>query len=456
MDSSIRIRKKFLLVTIIALSAFHPVLFGQGFTLKQCVEYANKNNGNIINANYDITIAQKKVKEQIGTMLPQVDVSGSYTDNLKLSTTVLPGELMGKPGTQIPVTMGTKHNLSGNVQLTQKIFDPTFGVALQAAKISKQFSEQTFRKTTEQTAYNISGTYYQTLVIEKQKNSLSATIVASEKLLTSAELKYKNGMAKKVDVDKIRVSYNNTKSQLQQSELSYKQSLNTLKYQMGMPVDSSIVLFDITVQNVEIQTLEKQADSFSVDNLIDYQLQKTNLSAYETDKKRNMAGYLPSLSFSANYGYSAMRNEFDFTKSGGDWFPSSNIGLSLKIPIFDGLQRHAKVSQSILNIEKSKINIHLTEQSIKVDLSNSEIQYRNAIDNIHNEKDNLDLAESVYKNTQLQYQQGAGSSLDLVQAESSYRESLNNYYNKLLNLYIARVNLEQSKGTLMNYINNLK
>jgi outer membrane protein TolC len=455
MNSFIRIRVKFLFTITIAFITSLLSLFGQEFTLKQCITYANENSGTIKNANYDIAIAQKKVKEQVGTMLPQMDASGSYTDYLKLNTTVLPGEIMGQPGTQIPIKMGTKHNFSGNVQLTQKIFDPTFGAELQAAKISKQLSEQTLKKTTEQTVYNISGTYYQTLVIEKQTNSLKATLEASERLLASTELKYKNGMAKKVDVDKIRVSYNNTKSQLQQSELSYKQSLNNLKFEMGMPVDSLLVLMD-TMLNIDIKVLEILPDSFSIDNQIDYQLQKTNLSAYEADKKRNMAGYLPSLSINANYGYSAMRNEFDFTKSGGDWFASSSIGLTLKIPIFDGLQRQSKVSQSRLNIEKSKVNIHLTEQSIKVDISNSEIQYRNAVENIHNEKDNLDLAESVYKNIQLQYQQGAGSSLDLVQAESSYRESLNNYYNKLLNLYIARINLEQSKGTLIDYINNLK
>jgi outer membrane protein TolC len=120
------------------------------------------------------------------------------------------------------------------------------------------------------------------------------------------------------------------------------------------------------------------------------------------------------------------------------------------------MQRKARISQSQLNIEKSMENMRLTEQSITVELSNSEMQYRNAVDNISNEKDNLDLAENVYKNTQLEYQQGAGSSLDLVQAESSYRESLNIFYNKLLNLYIAKINLEQSKGTLMDYINTLK
>jgi len=448
-----RRKLKFRFLTLFfAISSFY--LHAQKpLSLKECINYSNTNNSNIKNASYDVTISQKKVNEQIGTMLPQIDASGTYTDNLKLGTTVLPGELMGQPGTQIPVTMGTKHNLSGSVQLTQKIFDPTFGIALNAAKISKQLSEQTLTKTSEQTAYNISITYYQTLVIEKQMNSLRTTLVASEKLLESTELKHENGMAKKVDVDKIRLSYNNTKSQLQQSELSYSQSLNTLKYQMGMPVDSSIVLLD-TVLNINFQTIEIQPDSFSVNNHIDYQLQKTNLSVYEMDKKRNIAGYLPSLSFNASYGYSAMRNKFDFTKSGGDWYPSSSIGITLKVPIFDGLQRQARVSQSRLNIEKSKVNIQLTEQSIKVDILNYEMQYRNSIDNIRNEKDNLDLAESVYKNTQLEYQQGVSSPLDLVQAESSYRESQNNYYNKLLNLYIARIELEKAKGNLMNFINN--
>jgi outer membrane protein TolC len=454
MRKTLKFKELIFLTLFSAISSFY--LHAQKpLTLKECINYSITNNSNIKIAGYDVTMSQKKVDEQKGTMLPQVDAYGSYTYNLKLSTTVLPGELVGQPGTQIPVTMGTKHNLSGSVQLTQKIFDPTFGIALNAAKISKQLLEQTLLKTSEQTVYNISITYYQTLVIEKQMNSLRATLVASEKSLESTILKYKNGMAKKVDVDKIRVSYNNTNSQLQQSELSYSQSLNTLKYEMGMPLDSTIILLD-TVLTINIQPIEFQPDSFSVRNHIDYQLQKTNLSIYEMDKKRNKAGYLPSLSFNANYGYNAMRNNFNFVTIGGDWYPGSSLGITLKVPIFDGLQRNAKIAQSTLNIEKSMENMRLTEQSIKVELSNSEIQYRNAVDNISNEKDNLDLAENVYKNTQLEYQQGAGSSLDLVQAESSYRESLNNYYNKLLSLYIAKINLEQSKGTLMDYINTLK
>jgi outer membrane protein TolC len=122
-------KKMKITILTVVLSIFSVCAVGQGFTLKQCVEYANKNNGNITNANYDVDIAQKKVNEQIGTILPQIDASGSYTDNVKLNTTVLPGDLMGQPGTNISVKMGTQHNISGGVQLTQKIYDPTFGTA---------------------------------------------------------------------------------------------------------------------------------------------------------------------------------------------------------------------------------------------------------------------------------------------------------------------------------------
>ena len=440
---------------ILALSFLSLGTFGQGFTLKQCVDYANTYNGNLKNAASDVRIAQKKIDEQVGSMLPQIDASSSYVNNLLLATTLLPGEIIGKPGTEVPVTFGTKHNVQAGITLNQKIFDPTFGVALKAVKISKDQAEQFRRKTAEQTAYSISGTFYQTLVIGKQINTLHATSEASARLLASTELKFNNGMAKKVDVDKIKVSFNNIHSQLQQSELSYLQSLNNLKYQMGMPVDSTLVLSSDAIET-DLRVFEAPVDSFHIENRVDYLLQKINLSGYELDKKRNQSGYLPTLSLNANYGVSAMRNQFDFTNPSGQWYPSSGIGVTLKIPIFDGLQRQARISQSKLNIEKSKESIHLTEQSIRVDLSNYEIQYRNAIDNIHNEKDNLDLAESVYKNVQNQYQQGACSTLDVVQAESSYTESQNNYYNKLLTLYVARINLEQTKGTLINYINKQK
>jgi len=454
MRRTLKFKEIILLTLFFAISSFY--LHAQKpLTLKECINYSLANNSNIKIASYNVDISQKKIAEQVGNYLPQINASGSLDDNLKLSTQLLPGEMLGgTPGTYVPVTFGNKYSLSGGVQLTQKLYDPTYLYGIKSAKINKEMSVQTLQKTNEQTVFNIGLVYYQTLVIQMQVNVLKSTLVASELSLKSIELKFKNGMAKTTDVDKIRVNFNNTKSQLEQAELSYSQSLNTLKYYMGMPVDNSIALADTTI-SISNHSLEDESRSNTeMDNVIDYQLQKTNISLMQINKKTNLAAFHPSISFYGNYNYNAMRQEFNFFDSGKDWYSSSAIGLKLTIPIFDGLQRNSKVAQSELNIKIAKENLLVTEQSIKVDISNYEIQYKNAIDNINREKENLDLAESVFKNTQLEYQQGAGSTLDLIQSESSYTVAQNTYFNKLLNFYIARIELEKAKGTLMNFINN--
>lgn len=428
---------------------------GQQFSLKQCIDYAASNSRNIKVAHLNAKISDKVVNEQIGKSLPQIDLNSTIQDNVKITTQVLPGEFFGRPGTFIPIKMGTQYNASAGLSLTQKVFDPSFWVALKAARISREMADQTIQQTDEQTFYSVSSTYYRALILKKQLDNLKLILNASRKTLESSERKFENGIVKKVDVDKIKVSYNNINSQVQQTELSYNQILNNLKFYMGMPVDSSIVLADGLPDNITEITKVVNDENF-ISKRIDYQIQKTNVTLYEADKQNNIAAYLPRLSFYANYNYQAMRSEFDLFQKGKNWYNSSAIGVQLTIPIFSGFSRFAKVEQSNLNILKAKESLSQTEQSIKVELSNYNIQFQNAVDNIQNEKENLELAESVYKNTQTEFSQGVSSSIDLVQAESSLRETQNNYYNKLLTLYIARLDLEKSRGNLINFINNIK
>ncbi|MFA6540467.1 MAG: TolC family protein [Bacteroidota bacterium] len=448
--------KSIKLITVL-FGVFCFQMFGQSYSLKQAIEYAKQNNSNIKIANLNFDVSDKKVKETIGSGLPQLDFTGSLEDNLKIQTQLLPGVMFGSSEELIPVKFGTKYNLSAGLQLTQKIFDYSFWVGIDAAKLNTRLSEQKLQKIEEEIIYNGAIAYYNALVIQKQFENLKAILAASEQTLKSTELKYQNGMTKKIDVDKIKVSFNNTISQTQQAELNYKQALNNLKYEMGMPVDSTITLSDSISENIRGLFFDAlQTNNTVYENRIDYQILKTNRGLYESEKSNNIAAFFPTLSFSADYSYQAQCSKFNFFASDKDWFNSSSIGLTLKVPIFSGFQNYAKVEQSDLNIKIAEENLKLAEQSIKVELSNYEIQYRSALDNIRNEKENLDLAESVFRNTQLEFKQGAGSSLDLVQAESSLRETQNNFYTKLLGLCVAGLDLEKSKGTLNNFYNNLK
>ena len=386
-----KLMMKFNLLILLGFILNDVSLYAQkSFTLKECIKYSLNNNSNIKIANYDVVISKKKIKEQLGNYLPQINVLGELDDNLKLNTQLMPAEMMGgTPGTYIPVSFGNKYSMSGGLQLTQKIYDPSYIYGIKSAKVNKNISELSQQQTNELTIYNISLNYYQSLVIQMQMNVLKSTLVSSKQSLKSIELKYNNGMAKKIDVNKIKVSYNNTKSQLEQTELSYSQSLNTLKYNIGMSMDSTIILADTTIDAINKIFIVETSSKYQIDNVFDYQLKKANISLFQLDKKTKVAAFLPTLSFFGNYNYNAMRQEFNFFDSGKDWYPSSGIGIKLNIPIFDGLQRNSRLAQSELNIRKAKENLLLTEQSIKVNISNYDIQYQNALDNIEREKKTL-------------------------------------------------------------------
>ncbi len=448
--------KKNLKITTLLL-LLQVAVSGQVFSLKDCINYAEQKSSSIKVSALDYDLSKQKVNEQIGTALPQIDFSSTLEDKLKLSTTVMPGELMGQPGKTIALQMGTKYNLSAGITLNQKLFSPSFWVGLKAAKISEEMSQLTQQKTTEQVLYNVGTAYYKAVVIQKQLENLQKILQASKASLTSTQLKFANGIGKKIDVDKVQVSYNNTYSQLQQTELQYKEALNNLKYEMGMPVADELKLNDALD---EASARSGKTDSDDYKNFLnlrtDYKLQKSNISLYEADRENNLSAYLPTLSFYANYNYQAMRNQFNLFGKDQDWYNNSAIGLELKIPIFSGFSRYAKVEQSTLNIEKEKENLRQNEQSIYVDVSNKTYEYDNALSNIQIEKDNMLLAESVYRNTQQEFSQGTSSSLDLTQAERSLVEAQNNYYTRLQSLYIARLDLEKAQGTLNNFLHNIK
>lgn len=428
---------------------------GEVFSIKDCIQYAGSHNSNLKIARLDERIAQQDVNETVGRGLPQVNVSGSYTDNLKLPVSLVPAEFFGgEPGTFAPLTFGTKYSTTLRGEVTQMIFDPSFWIGLKAAKYSNLYYQQVTRQTSEQETYDIANAYYQVIVSQEQLQLLQSNLASTQKTLATTELQFKNGVAKQVDVNRLKVNANTLQSQIQQAELSLVQTLNKLKFEMGMPLERKVILSDTTLDFREEEAVLDEPASSYVENRIDYQTLQTSRELQELDARNQRSGYYPTLSAFANYQFQAQRDDFTFFKSGEQWFKSSAIGLQLNIPIFDGLQRNARVQKSKLNVKRVEENINLTKQNINLEVSNALTQYRNTIQRIEAEGQNVQLAEEVYQVTQLEFREGVGTSTDVVSAETDLRQVQNTYITTLLDLYIARLNLERAKGNIINYVNS--
>ncbi|QNF34671.1 TolC family protein [Adhaeribacter swui] len=437
------------------------------FSIRDCILYAQQNNSNLKVSRLDERIAQQQTNQVKGRGLPQINANGSFENRLKVPLLVIPGGFGGgvspdssgsntgdnANGKGIP--LGYKYNSALNAEITQMIYDPSFWVGLKAARYSSQLYQQTTQQVTEETAYNIANAYYQVIVAQKQWQLLQSNLKSTQQILATTELQFQNGVARKVDVSRLRVNASNLQSQIRQAELNMQQALNALKFQMGMSLKEQVVLTDTTLTFNQTEVVGTDAPDNYFENRIEYKILKTNLELQNLDRRNISSGYFPSLRAFANYGYQGQGADFGFFRTPNNgWvdYTTSSVGLRLSIPLFDGLQRSAQVRQSRLRFQQLEENMQLTKQSINLEVSNALTQYQNTLQRIQAEQDNVALAREVYDVTQLEFREGVGSSTDLVEAETSLRQTQNTFITTLLDWYTARLDLERAKGTLMDYL----
>ena len=64
------------------------------------------------------------------------------------------------------------------------------------------------------------------------------------------------------------------------------------------------------------------------------------------------------------------------------------------------------------------------------------------------QQENMKLAEEVYNVAKVKYEEGLGSSLEIINADADYKEAQTNYYSALYDALVAKVELQKAYGTL--------
>jgi outer membrane protein len=126
------------------------------------------------------------------------------------------------------------------------------------------------------------------------------------------------------------------------------------------------------------------------------------------------------------------------------WYSYSTFGVTLNIPIFSGLQRTYQVQQSKLALLKVENSFTSLKQSIDLSIQQNTVTYKNALETLRSQDENMKLAEKVARVTKIKYEQGVGSNIEVIDAESSLREAQVNYYNALFDAIISKIDLDKA------------
>lgn len=409
-------------------------------SLKEAQEYALKYNKMVISARSDVAASQAAVWESISSALPQVSASGSFADNLKLMTTLLPGEFFGKPGTKIPVTFGSQFNSSAGVQANMLIFNAPLFIGIETTKLAQKLSQESLEKSELDTKESVSTAYYLILVSEKSLDILNGNLSNLNETLKSTKSMFSVGMAESTDVDQMASNVsmvdNSKSSMLRTIELNY----NLLRFQLGVPAETKITL----TETLETMTNEINVDAllsqdFDYTKNINYRLMEGQELMSSLALKTQKASVLPTLSGYYTYGTNGMGDKLNNLQ----WFPNSVAGLQISVPIFASGQRYSRIKKAQINLDKARVTkdmvteqLMIQEKQLRYNLINANLQYKT-------QKDNVEVSKRVYSSVENKFKQGMASSLELTQANQLYLQAENNYVSSLMNLLQSKVALDK-------------
>ena len=419
-------------------------------SLKDAQEYALEHNLELRNAKADANIASRQVWEITASGLPQIDGSVGYQYFTDIPTNLVPAEFFGgEPGEFAEIQFGTEQNLTASLSVNQLIFDGSYIVGLQAARIFRELSQRIYLKSESEIKSMVTETYYLNLATVQNIEIMQENLTNLEKTLFETQKTFEAGFTDAINVDQLKLTVANLKNRIASMKRQKEISLNMLKFQIGLDIEHPLVLTDeLEVMFRNISPDISGVDDFNPEDHIDFRIMKSQETMQLMTMRREWSFYLPNLSAFYTRQENAYRNEFNFFQGGQSWYPTSIIGLSLNIPIFSSGLRASRVKQARLELEKAQNNTRQIEQTLRLQKQEAWSAMQTTMEQYTNEKENLELAERILSRTRIMFREGLASSLELTQASDQFLSTQSNYINAMFELLNAKNKLDKALGRL--------
>ncbi len=457
---------KFRLLLLSTLMAILPsMVFAQELnkeqplTLEACIVYALENNKEMRITRLQEAIAETQVGETRSIGLPQASIRSGINYNYEVQKAFLPNIFFGPDTTSnepfdpegfTPVQFSPNFDGNASFSVSQLIFDGSYFVGLQAAKTLRELRKKESNQTEIQTVEAVTKAYYTVLINQERSQLVDANIQQLEELLADTRALNENGLAEGIDVDRVQVNLNNTKTEKNKIARGLNYAFDLLKFQMGLPLSENISLSgDVKDLSLNVVDYSAQIQQFNYEQRVDYRILNTNKELTELDLKNNKATHLPKLSANFSYGYNTGVNEFsELWDFNNNWLSFGAVGVSLQWNLFTGLRRSNLMERNRIQIEQIEIQKEALESSIDLEIRQLQDNLRSAKENLEVQDDNRKLANKVFDQSQIKYNNGVGSSNELIDAETARKTAETNYYNALYDAVITQIELEKALGTL--------
>lgn len=440
-------QKAIMLSCIICLIAMNPLRAQDTIrvSLNKAIEIALSENPTVKVADKEIQRVDYSKKERIGGLLPNVSLSAAYQRAIKKQKLFF--SFPGMPANPDGIEVGQDNTFTGTISASLPIIAPQLWATIQLSEIELEMSQESARSSKISMLNQVTKAYFGILMSQDSYSVIKQSYENSAENAKIIYNKYKQGMVSEYEWIRADVQARNSLTNVVSSENAVNLSKLQLKMLMGVDMFTEIEVegklsdFEATmygdVMRINANTLNENSDLKQLDIQIKQLMQS---------EKIHKASLLPTLGANFNYQYMSNANDSVTFTENQYWFPTSNLGIQLSIPIFQGGAKYNKSKQ--IKIQRDEMN--LQRENLQRSIELQAISYMNSIKNalkkIESNREGLRQAEKGLSISQKMYDVGMATYLDLNNADLSYINAGLSYNQSIYEYLSAKADLEKLLG----------
>jgi len=448
--------RRILCLLVLGMAGFATAT-GIPLSLEQALSEGLKGNLDIQKSELGSEGIDAQVNAAFRSYLPQLTANGTVThlwanEPAKMMNYAAWLSAINSGGT-IPLTPDnmmmdriTNWNVSGNLQLQQFLYVPQALTGIAMAKKGKEIDALGKLELKEGIIYGISMQYWTIVYLEENLAVLQKSKDNLSKTREAISLMVGQGIVKKSDLNTMDINLASLNTQIDNLKVQIQTQKDGLLQIMGRSPGEEIELTNRL--SVDIRSSGGESgDPLQSSITLKRMEQQVKLQEMQIDLTGQEI--YPNVVAFASYGTQAGGEKFDFFSSPKDKFTDNGtVGVSITVPIFDGMSNSAKRTHA--RIQKRQLEIDMEKQKLALQAAyeSAKTTLFNAKNLVERNRENAKLSEENYLMKELEYKEQVAPITDLLTADSNMQTAHSNLVNALYTEKTAELALEQVLGIL--------
>jgi outer membrane protein TolC len=405
-------------------------------SLQEAIDRGLKQNLGLLLSDANIRSARGQRWEQLSALLPHVAVNPYIADSqinlAELGFTSIGG------ATTLPPSVGPFSYFDARLTVNQSLFDSKLINNTRAATQNLKSAQYTYKDARDLVVLAVGYVYLQAIADEARIQTAEAQVETAKALYDQATDQVNAGTSPAIDGLRAKVELQTRQQQLIQAKNNFAIQKLTVARVIGLALGQEFEFTDKSpyrpFEGITIDEALKRAYT----SRSDYLAAMTDVRAAEFSRKAAVAGYYPSLAFSADYGAAGAH-------------PSTatqvfDVRGTLSIPIFQGNSVHADILQADARLQQTRERLDNLRAQIDADIRAALLNLQSSADQVNVARSNIDLAEETLLQSRDRFSAGVTDTVEVVQSQEAVASAHEQYISSLYSHNFAKISLARALG----------